>query len=1022
MTEHAVILRGSPGMRSWSAPGREHRGRTLASQVSLYWHAAADASRDGDTFGLMAALVARGILLLHGILVVPDDCDPATLRAIRRWAATHTIDTPTGPAPWRVVTLREFFDPFATREATDEKDAKPWAFVPNAYNRGAGPIVGADQGRIVGLVAEHVEVRTGRSAGSWQAWLPGWGTPRPEHGDIGRVSPHRPPLWVTPRRKGWTVRFAPCEKGFGTRPAPFLDLLSAAYAMDADRSGGFVDHARHFRITAEPLPVTVSLDATGADRIAEAVRSVHALALQVDDESSRWLISPQDRAEWVARFPLPYAHSPAGLADHLLRRFRVAPPLGHFALSEREHAMWWEAFHGGWCDDEPGIRRHPFDAVVLDVTSAYPLTAHLIGWWDVMTANRLVRRSVLRELRALCRRAMEDPAAVLDPAVWARFGLTVCEVVPDGERFPVALDDPKRPDGRTETVAVSARGRSLFYAWPDVVAAAILSGRVPHILSATRLVPEGHQDGLRKRIAVYPGLVLDADQDPVLGLVRRRRQAKAEGDKDLAAGLHAMVNSLVSGNFERLDDVRRKRDGRWRTEEKAGPWTFAPIGATVTAGARLLLAVAGRMARDRGSRVLYRDTDSSLLPVASGGDTITLADGSTVRALTEAEIDGILGAFAPLSPEPDWPVWKAEGPMRAVVFGAKRHAEWRGNDDAPQLVDWTEAGLGGMWADPPAMQGRGVDGGQAWSKAAVVREVRYAAAKLARPNHATRDAALWDAPTGPAFPTLRRLAVTSPRLLDTLPKALGAHLGSRYVEGVTRGALRPSQPAAVVALDPGGPLDGWRELPWVDRSTGSPVDVTTDAEDFSAVLLEPLALRAGYFSDPPRAEPVESVVVTPLSVVSRGRVSPVLDAAEDGLPDPASARVRYEDAHGLGPGQRDALAAHARSMPSRDFAELAGVTPRIARQITRGELPRRRTVERILAELRRDGVAWQVPSAQVCRCGCGRPVPVGRRGYFSDAHRETAKKRRARATRSPAPGGTGSEKQPTTTTTRKEGP
>lgn len=1017
MTHLPVILRGSPGTEGWQPPGPEYRGRRLSQQVSIYWHAAADAGADGDQLGILAVLVARGRLVLHGLIVVPDALgarDRAALAGIQRWATAHPLDTVAGAAPWRVVGLSEFFDPMATREATEEKPAKPWAFVPNAYNRGAGPVVGVDQGRVAGLVAEHVEVRKGRKAQSWQCWLPGWGRPNAEQGKVDRVSPHRPPLIVSSRRKGWSVSFGPCRGGFGTRGAAFLDLLTGAYALDADRSAGFVEHARHFGVDAAPLPVTVGVDASGAARMVEAVRSVHVLGLAVDEEAGKWFTTPQDRAEGTVRFPIAWAHSPAGVADHLLRRFRVDPPLRRFALAPEEDAAWWEAFHGARCDADPAFLGRPFGAVVLDVTSDYPLTAHLGGWWDVMTADRLVRRSVLGELRSLCQRATKDPTVVLDPAVWARFGLTICEVVPDGECFPVALDDPARPDGRTETAPVVARGRSLFYSWCDVVATAILSGRVPRILRAVRLVPEGRQSGLRRRVAVYPGLVLDANADPVLGLVRRRREAKAAGDKVLAAELHAVTNSLVSGNFERLDDVATKVGGSWRTVERAGPWTFAPLGTTVTAGARLLLAVLDRMARDLGSRVAYRDTDSSILPASPAGGTLVLPDGSEVHEVSDAEVDRIVAAFDRLSPEAGWPVWKrtpapGEAPLRCVVFGPKRHVEYRGTDDAPELIDWTETGLGGHWADPASLQGRCAEGGRAWSKLVVERAIRHAAAKVRADETGERvfpSPVPWDDPDPavPAFPTLRRLQVTSPRLLDTLPASLGAHLGSRFVE-----ASSPIEPdASFVAIDPGGSLDGWQDLGWVHRKSGLRVRVTTTGTDYSAVRLEPLRDRADAYGHAPRGGRVESVTVTPLAVVYRGRVSPVLDASEDGLPgDLVRFRVRYDDAHGLGPGQHEALVALARSMPASEFAELAGTTPRMGALIARGELPRPSTTRRILAALRRSGGAWIVPTERCCALdGCDHPVD-GRRRYCAccPQHAERGRKRVQRSTRSPEPGG-----------------
>ena len=1026
MSDFPIILRGSPGIEGWEPPGREHRGRTLATQVSLYWHAGADASAEVDRFGLMAVLIAQGGLVFHGLLVVPDDLgtrDPAALAGIQQWATGHLLDTVMGPAPWRVLTLREFFDPEATRGATDEKVAKPWAFVPNAYNRGAGPIVGADHGRTLGLVAEHVGPRSGANRGKWKVWLPGWGHD-PDGDGWERRLPDRPGVYLESRRVGWSVRFGPCVPGHGTRPAPFLDVLSAAYVLDADRAAGFVEHARNFGVTAGSLPVTVNVDADGAARMAEAVKNVYVLALAVDAESSRWFTTPQDRAEWTTRFPLAYAHSPAGLADHLLRRFRAAPPRRRFPLDPEEDDAWWEAFHGGWCDDLPALRGRGFGAVALDITSAYPLTAHLVGWWTVMTADRLVRRSVLRELRALCARAAKDPTAVLDPAVWARFGLTLCEVVPDGELFPVALDDPARPDGRTETVAVTARGRTMFYGWCDVVAASILSGKVPRIVRAMHLDPEGRQGGLRQRIAVYPGVVLAAGDDPVLGLVRQRREAKAAGDKVLAAELHAVTNSLVSGNFERLDDILRPHGEKWNREEKAGPWTYAPIGVTVTAGARLLLAVMDRQVRDLGSRVAYRDTDSSIIPATTAGGTLTLGDGSSIRELSETEVAGLLAAFDALSPGPGWPVWKrdpkpAEPPMRCVIFGPKRHVEYRGSDDAPELIDWTETGLGGHWSDPAGMLGRCAEGGRSWSKAAVEREVRFAAAKLTDPDRAVRDPAPWDAGSDASFPTLRRLQVTSPELLGTLPASLGAHVGSRFVEAMVNDIVA-QKIHSVVAIDPGGALAGWEGLGWMDRASGKRVVVTTDVSAYGtdAVICESLGARAVRFSDRPLGEPVESVTVTPLAVVYRGRVSPVLDASEDGMPgDLARFRVRYVKDHGLGPAQREPFVALARSMPSKEFARLAKITPRVARQIARDELPRRSTVERILRELRRNGAAWTVPSERVCALdGCDHTV-AGRYLYCAccPAHAEAGRKRRQRAATSPEPGSSGPDERKETT-------
>jgi len=174
-------------------------------------------------------------------------------------------------------------------------------------------------------------------------------------------------------------------------------------------------------------------------------------------------------------------------------------------------------------------------------------------------------------------------------------------------------------------------------------------------------------------------------------------------------------------------------------------------------------------------------------------------------------------------------------------------------------------------------------------------------------------------------------------------------------------------------------------------------------------LAESLASEGSDVSDH-HNEIVSSVLVTPLSVRYAGRVSPVIDSAEDGEQgDLARFRLRYEDSRGLGPGQRDALVNLAASLPAAEFARLAGTTPRVARRIASGNLPRGATVRNVLAELRRSGGALLVPGTRTCSCGCGDVLPANRRSYVDDAHREKSKKRRQRAvrTRSHVPGPAG---------------
>lgn len=349
--------------------------------------------------------------------------------------------------------------------------------------------------------------------------------------------------------------------------------------------------------------------------------------------------------------------SPGAIASQLLARAGVRQPHLTFALKEAEHDRWTESFYGGWCEVDTRMTGLISSVASLDISSCFPLVAHLLGWWLLLCAERIRRVGVATALRRLCARAIVDPLVVMDPMVWGHFGCTLVEVIPHGELWPVELEDERRPDGRLEVTELCSTNRPFSYPWPDVVSAAIRSKRVPTIVSAVSFQPVGSQAGLRPSLRLRPNLRLDLSEDPAIALVRHRAKCKERGDHVLADQLRTVTNALVYGNFCRFDPVRVKVAGKWANRERPGPWNCMPIASTVTSGSRLLLGLFDRMVRDRGSLVLYRDTDSSILPASECGAEIALPDGGTLRSLAWSEIEEISAAFEPLSPSPDWPVW-----------------------------------------------------------------------------------------------------------------------------------------------------------------------------------------------------------------------------------------------------------------------------------------------------------------------------------------------------------------------------
>jgi hypothetical protein len=671
--------------------------------------------------------------------------------------------------------------------------------------------------------------------------------------------------------------------------------------------------------------------------------------------ANEWFTSSRDRTESRGRLDLARTASPGAIAAEILRRLELRAPLTTLALRHTEHVAWAESLHGGWCDFEHMLAGLPFPAAVADVTSCHPLVAHLVCWWGLCRAERVRRNNVTPALRRLCARSIDEPTTVLDPAVWRRFGFTLVEVVPEGEPFPIEVADTRRPDGRLEVVPVWSPQRNMYFAWPDVVAAAMRSGRVPRIVRAVRLVPVGVQPNLRDRLPLIPGVVLSANSDPALSIVRARQAAKLSGDVTLAAELHAVVNSLVFGVFWRFDQIRMKEGSGWVDGERPGPWNCLPIAATISAGARLLLATFDRLVTDSGGRVVYRDTDSSIAPASPNATTITLCNGSKIATLAWSDLDQIVEQFAPLSPEPEWPVWKIErgqpdALLHVLIFGAKRHVEFVHRADGNiTIVESTEAQLGGTCVDPPNLRGRTKRGQRRWSVAAVEREIQFALARVDA-RDCTRTAATWDKSDELPFPEIRRFMVKTPEMANRLPARMGARPGMRYLEGIVNHDRRENSPTPV-ALDPGGDLSNWSELEWMTLDDGVPIGVTTDPLRIGSVLLETVDTKATRWASASRAEPIDGVIVEPMMIQKLGRVSSVLDADIDGLDDLAARRLVLEGIDSLA-----IVHAVAGRLGKRAFSRLTDLSPTVSERASRGEPISTRSLETAWRALRADAI------------------------------------------------------------------
>ena len=161
----------------------------------------------------------------------------------------------------------------------------------------------------------------------------------------------------------------------------------------------------------------------------------------------------------------------------------------------------------------------------FDIRSAYSAGFCLTRCWDVLTAENVREVGATRELRLLAKRvAAGDFAPLFDPATYGHLGLCLAEVICHGEPWPVELPGRRPSDAPSFHVARLHCSEPLPFSAYDVLLAALASGRVPEIVSATRLVPVG-----RERVRQLPlcdGLVVRAGEDPVAAGVRLRSELK----------------------------------------------------------------------------------------------------------------------------------------------------------------------------------------------------------------------------------------------------------------------------------------------------------------------------------------------------------------------------------------------------------------------------------------------------------------------------------------------------------------
>jgi hypothetical protein len=242
-------------------------------------------------------------------------------------------------------------------------------------------------------------------------------------------------------------------------------------------------------------------------------------------------------------------------------------------------------------------------------------------WRYVVAEEIVVVPNCAPEIRDFLRTV--TPETLFDPQTWKQLPAFVRvtargDVLPSRAKYSRESNDYQV--GLNHLHAASDRPEDgLWFALPDVVASVLLTGRMPQIVDAFRIVPEGQLAGL-KPIRLRGAVTVAAGQDFFCAVIEERKRLASntflsnDERSRLDKALKVLANATSYGIFaEMLRQESAEKvavtcygmdptpfECRVLHPENAGEYCFPPLASIITAAARLMLALLKRCVTDLG--------------------------------------------------------------------------------------------------------------------------------------------------------------------------------------------------------------------------------------------------------------------------------------------------------------------------------------------------------------------------------------------------------------------------------------
>lgn len=296
------------------------------------------------------------------------------------------------------------------------------------------------------------------------------------------------------------------------------------------------------------------------------------------------------------------AVSPASIGKAYLRAMGITPLKKKFKIPDYIHGIASQAYFGGRA--ECRIRNTPVPVVLTDFSSQYPTINSLLGNPEVLRAESLSFEDATLKIRDFVEQITLDDCFEQKPWKEMKF---FARIRPDNDIVPVRAE--YNDDGTTKNIGVNyfSSDEPIWLSGPDVIASKLLTGKVPNIENAIRMVPHGNQKGLRPT-NLRDVVEIDPRNDDLFQLMVEQKEFFKSANQALSYFLTICANSTGYGMFFELtpqkksDPVRVKvfsgdhnHEQSVTAIEKAGEWYFPPIAALITGGAHLLFGHARTM-------------------------------------------------------------------------------------------------------------------------------------------------------------------------------------------------------------------------------------------------------------------------------------------------------------------------------------------------------------------------------------------------------------------------------------------